>query len=212
MRTLTLILAITGFLGCNHRTEQITLSAQNGANGHSLVSQYMATTELECDAAGGARLDIYIDLDDSLTASEGDLYSNSLVACNGLSGTNGNPGHDGIAGPPGSSGPPGLDGNPGQDGSPGPSGAPGTPGAPGHDGANGNGHVSPRDVGPVCSNVSPAYDALTKNNTVELYPAGVSCQANQKVYTLTSAASTFWIDIGLAVFVDPSGLRILEFN
>lgn len=215
----------------------------DGANGHSLVSQYMPATSLECDSTGGSRLDVYVDLDDSLTASEGDVYLNSLVACNGLNGlngtdgqdgsdgTNGNNGingHDGVAGPPGSSGPPGLDGNPGHDGLPGPSGAPGTPGAPGQNGSNGsngtNGqdgapgqdgkdaHVTPRNITGNCSSLSTNYDALIKNNTVEIYTAGYSCSPPKKVFVMTDSASTFWLSsTELAVFVTPAGVRILGY-
>jgi hypothetical protein len=176
----------------------------------------MAATELECDSAGGSRLDIYMDLDDSLTPSEGDLYQNSLVACNGLNGTNGIPGLDGEVGPPGQSGPPGLDGNPGHDGLPGPSGAPGQDGSPGSNGQKGeNGkdaHVSPKNVTGICSNISSGYDALIKNQTVELYTAGFSCSAPKKVYVLTDSASTFWLSsTELAVFVSPAGLRVLTY-
>lgn len=204
------------------------VNGKDGSNGHSLVSQYMASTELECDGTGGSRLDIYMDLDDSLTPSEGDLYQNSIVVCNGLNGangtdgtvgTNGTNGHDGIAGPPGSSGPPGLNGNPGHDGVPGPSGAPGTPGAPGSNGSNGtnghdgqNAHVTPKNVTGNCAAITTNYDAMIKNNTVEIYTAGKSCDAPYKVYVLTSAASTFWLSATeLAVFVDPAGLRILNY-
>ena len=202
----------------------------DGKNGHSLVSQYMAATELECDANGGSRLDIYIDLDDSLTPSDGDRYQNSIVACNGLNGlngtdgtdgTNGNNGingHDGIAGPPGQSGPPGLNGNPGHDGQPGPSGPPGqdgSPGSNGHDGAPGqdgkDAHVTPKNVTATCSVITANYSALVKSNTVEIYN-GATC-AGQKVFVLTSSASTFWLSLTeLAVFVDPAGLRILTYG
>jgi hypothetical protein len=60
----------------------------NGANGHSLVSQFISASELEC-STGGTRLDIYLDLDDNLSLNEEDLYQGSLVACNGANGLNG---------------------------------------------------------------------------------------------------------------------------
>ncbi len=210
----------------------------NGQNGHSLVSQYVQATELECDSAGGSRLDIYVDIDDSLSASDGDVYQNSLVVCNGLNGLNGIDGqdgqdgqngnngingHDGIAGPPGSAGPPGLNGNPGHDGAQGPAGAPGTPGAPGQNGSNGqdgapgqdgkDAHVTPKNVTGNCTNISVGYDAKIKDNTVELFTAGFSCASPKKVFTLTSSSSTFWLSsTELAVFVDPAGLRILTYG
>lgn len=210
MNRILLVLSILTIVACSSEKSGVyTIRAENGKNGHSLVSQYMAATELECANADGSRLDIYIDTDDSLTASDGDVYQNSLIACNGLNGVNGQNGHDGVAGPPGQSGPPGLDGNPGKDGLPGPKGDPGTPGAPGQNGKDA--HVTPRNVSAVCSAISDNYSALVKNNTVEIYN-GLVC-SGQKVFVLTSSASTFWLSANeLAVFVDPAGLRILTYN
>lgn len=221
MKKLFLALAVlVAAVGCGKdRSLEATVTAIDGRNGHSLVSQYMAATELECGAEGGSRLDIYMDTDDSLTASDGDLYQNSLIACNGANGldgqngNNGENGHDGIAGPPGQAGPPGLNGNPGHDGAPGPQGPPGSPGAPGQNGQNGSGHVVPKNVTGNCTNISTGYDAKIKNQTVELYTAGQSCSSPSKVYVLTDSASTFWLSATeLAVFVSPAGLRILDFN
>ena len=243
MKKIVLVLAILCAVGCAPNREVVEIingtpgaPGAPGRNGHSLVSQYQEASELECDASGGSRLDIYMDSDDSLTPSEGDNYQNSILICNGKNGldgavgatgpagedgsdgTNGNNGingHDGIAGPPGSSGPPGLNGNPGQNGQPGPSGPPGSPGAPGSNGSNGHdAHVTPRNVSGVCSSISPTYDALVKNNTVELYNGNGSGNCSgQKVFILTSAASTFWLSATeLAVFVDPAGLRILTYG
>lgn len=217
-----IVLLLTAFIvnACS-KTETVTAlkgdPGNDGKNGHSLVSQYVAPTELECANSDGNRLDIYIDMDDSLTPTDGDVYQNSLVACNGSDGRDGNPGHDGVAGPPGQSGPPGLNGNPGHDGQPGPQGPPGSPGAPGSNGHDGrDGHdpqVTPKNVGANCSNISSNYDALIKNQTVEIYTAGFACSANKKVFVLTSSASTFWLSNNeLAVFVDPVGLRILTYG
>lgn len=233
-------------IGCSAQKEVVTvINGEPGQDGHSLVSQYMPATELECDSQGGSRLDIYIDLDDSLTASDSDRYQNSIVVCNGKNGldgavgatgpsgqdgtdgTNGENGHDGIAGPPGSAGPPGLNGNPGHDGTPGPQGPPGSPGAPGNDGRDA--HVTHKNISTVCSNISTNYNALIKQQTVELYPAEFDSSGNavcdagknsgpnqhpsKKVFTLTTASSTFWLSpTELAVFVDPAGLRILNYN
>lgn len=236
MKKILVLLAVLAGIGCSPSREAVQVingtngtDGKDGSNGHSLVSQYVAATELECGSTGGNRLDIYIDMDDSLTASENDVYQNSLVACNGLNGLNGADGTDGLngadgqAGPPGLSGPPGLNGNPGHDGLQGPQGQSGTPGAPGyngHDGSNGsNGNdgkdasVKPKNIGASCTSVNASYDALTKNNTVELYTAGKSCAAPYKVFVLTSSASTFWISATeLAIFVDPVGLRILTYG
>lgn len=227
-----MMIGLIGVLSCSPVRDVVEIidgkNGTNGSNGHSLVSQYMPATELECDSAGGSRLDIYIDMDDSLTPSDNDRYQNSIVACNGLNGlnglngsdgSNGENGHDGVAGPPGQSGPPGLDGNPGHDGLPGPQGLPGQDGAPGQNGPPGqdgkDAHVTPRNVGVNCTNVHPNYDAMIKNNTVEIYTATAnhSCPAPNKVFVLTSSSSTFWLSATeLAVFVDPAGLRILNYG
>jgi hypothetical protein len=51
-------------------------------------------------------MDMYIDLDDSLAASEGDKYLGSLIVCNGANGLNGLNGLPGVQGPMGPQGPP----------------------------------------------------------------------------------------------------------
>lgn len=68
-----------------------------GINGHSILSSSRTATALECSVSGAA-LDVYLDLDDSLTISSGDLLQSTLVACNGS------------AGPQGVQGPAGADG------------------------------------------------------------------------------------------------------
>lgn len=49
-----------------------------GANGHSLVSQSVEASGCECDWSGGTRLDVYLDMDDSLSVTEGDMFQSSL--------------------------------------------------------------------------------------------------------------------------------------
>lgn len=236
----SIILIVLLIMGCA-KSEYDIISGSNGKdgtdgkNGHSLVSQYLPATSLECDSSGGSRLDIYIDLDDSLTPSTNDRYQNSVVICNGLNGLNGldgingtngkdgNNGHDGIAGPPGQAGPPGLNGNPGHDGVPGPQGQPGSPGAPGQDGKDGkdgapgqdgkDAHVNPKNVNSSsCTQISSNYYAKVKSNTVEIFSTS-SCSSSSKVFILDSSSSTFWLSSSeLAVFVDPAGLRVLTYN
>lgn len=108
-----------------------------GANGHSLVSEVTQVYGCACDEAGGQSLDIYIDLDDSLTVSEGDLYSSSLIACNGHNGLNGATGLTGAQGPQGAPGTPGATGPQGIPGAPGPQGTPGIQGPQGLPGPQG---------------------------------------------------------------------------
>jgi hypothetical protein len=112
-----------------------------GANGHSLVSEYVESDE--CDN-GGTRLDVLLDLDDSLSVTEGDLYQNSLIACNGDDGEQGErgiqgiQGEDGERGRQGERGPRGLRGRVGRQGLTGQQGEPGIPGTVGQQGAQGD--------------------------------------------------------------------------
>jgi len=179
---------------------------KDGANGHSLASQFLSATELECPT-GGRRLDLYLDLDDSLSTSAGDLYQGSVVVCNGLNGSNGQDGAPGHNGPPGQSGPPGLNGNPGHDGEPGPNGPPGPQGNPGHGGTV-NGHN-------VASCTALGDFWLKKGSGNESSSVGIytdsSCTGNHE--QLNDAKSTFWLsDDSLAVYVDGQNVRVLTFD
>jgi hypothetical protein len=60
----------------------------NGTNGHSIVSNSRTATGGEC-GTGGTALDVYTDLDDSLTYTVGDTLQNTLVACTGAAGPTG---------------------------------------------------------------------------------------------------------------------------
>lgn len=139
MKKFAVALAILSAIGCSPSREAVSVikgetgaPGQDGANGHSLVSQFASLSEesLEC-RNGGASLNLYIDMDDSLSSTVGDLFTGSLVACNGVNGLDGLNGLDGEVG---SRGAPGLDG---KDGRPGKDGANGTNGEDGHDGENG---------------------------------------------------------------------------
>ena len=187
-----------------------------GANGHSLSSQFTFATELEC-SSGGTRLDIYLDLDDSLSASEGDTYLGSLVACNGANGLNGQDGAPGQAGPPGLACPPGMNGNPGLVGSPGPAGPPGPQGpqgTPGAQGPQGNGaNVGQHNVS-SCTALAGGY-YLKKGTGSEAGSVGIysnsSCSGSHE--QLTDAKSTFWLSsTALAIYVDGQTVRVLTFN
>lgn len=226
---LVLAVGIALLAACSPSKEIVTvISGPPGANGHSLSSQFLSATEFEC-ANGGSRLDIYLDLDDSFSASEGDRYLGSLIACNGANGLqgeqgepgvpgpvgppglDGNPGHDGIAGPPGLNGNPGHDGAPGPVGPPGPQGPQGTPGA---QGAPGQGaHIGQHDV-TNCTLIAGGY-YLKKGNGSESGSVGIysnsSCTGSHE--QLTDATSTFWLTTtDLAVYVDGQTVRVLTFN
>lgn len=144
------------FVACNKKTNVATVTAvdgTDGSNGHSVVSMYNESSELECQN-NGQRLDLYLDLDDSLSVSEGDQYMNSLVTCNGVNGLNGvagqngndgQDGQDGAQGQTGEQGPQGLIGATGPQGLMGPQGLQGMSGLPGMIGPQG----VPGNAGPV---------------------------------------------------------------
>ena len=147
MKKTLLVGLLTLLVGCGERTVTGTLNGtdgkdgkdgKDGTNGHSIVSQFSSipVESLEC-RAGGNSLNLYVDMDDSYSASEGDIYTGSLVSCNGsngLDGINGTDGQDGLDGENGQDGAPGMDGRPGR---PGRNGRNGTNGRPGRDGQDG---------------------------------------------------------------------------
>lgn len=146
MKNLALLLICVTAVSCGPKTEVVGIvngkpgsDGRDGKNGHSLVSAYADSSELEC-SNGGTRLDIYLDLNDSYSADEGDLYLNSLVACNGSDGQDGAPGLQGVPGEQGPQGIAGLigpQGLPGQDGDQGPVGPAGPEGPSGKQGLDG---------------------------------------------------------------------------
>lgn len=129
MKYIAILLLLTA---CGVQKEKVSFyNGKDGANGHSLVSEY--TEAQEC-IAGGQRLDIYLDMDDSLTTSEGDLYQSSLIACNGEQGIQG---IQGAVGPQGLVGETGAVGPQGEQGVAGPTGPQGEQGVQGIQGAAG---------------------------------------------------------------------------
>lgn len=114
---------------CGPNKETVSVvKGQDGKNGHSLVSQYV--NAIEC-LDGGTRLDVAIDLDDSLSFSQGDLYQGSLISCNGRQGIQGITGETGDIGPQGLVGADGAIGPQGETGLPGPIGPKGEQGIQG---------------------------------------------------------------------------------
>src|SRR5688572_25279810 len=97
------ILILVLVAACTPKLEKVSIV--KGENGHSMVSMFGQPSEAECEL-DGSRLDIYLDLDDSLTVSEGDLYQGSLIVCNGANGLQGLKGDAGesIVGPQGEQG------------------------------------------------------------------------------------------------------------
>lgn len=227
-------------VACASKTEEINLSAQdgvdgvNGANGHSLVSQYNSVSNCACDEQGGTSLDIYLDLDDSLTLTEGDLYQNSLIACNGRNGLNG------VNGLPGAQGPQGIPGEQGPQGVPGPQGLTGAAGATGATGAQGvagpagpQGPQGPQGLmgpqgpqGPAgvilqnytlsssCQAVGDGYYAKKNGDDVKLYSNSSCSSLTAAIYAEHSSGgdASYWLTATRLGFNDGNGnLRVLKF-
>ncbi|MGH7240790.1 MAG: hypothetical protein ACREGB_00660 [Candidatus Saccharimonadales bacterium] len=128
-KLIAMLCMVAMFAGCGKQSYELAAgptgaAGTSGANGHSLVSQYVTADEAACPN-GGTELDIYLDTDDSLTVSATDIYQGSMIACNGSNGLNGTNGLNGI-GQIGPQGEPGV-------GIPGPQGVPGV-GIPGPQG------------------------------------------------------------------------------
>lgn len=176
-----------------------------GANGHSIVSQYLEASYCECGSAGGSRLDMYVDLDDSLEASEGDLYSNSLVTCNGAHGVQGVPG---ATGPQGSAGPQGAAG---ANGSPGPTGPQGPAGPQGLTGPAGSSATIQVFTSSSCTLIATGYYAKAGSTNASIY-TGSTCHSSTKVAEVGDGDS-FWVGANkLAVDYDDFGLKVITFN
>lgn len=205
---------------CGKRTDHVTVSAKDGVNGHSLVSAYTNATEVEC-TSGGTRLDIYIDLDDSLTSSSGDKYINSLIACNGSNGTDG---IDGEKGEKGNQGLQGVAGEPGPQGIQGLVGPQGVPGAQGPQGPTGSQGLPGTTVTiTVYSSTSctliigtTMYTKTTSNgnpnnptNNYSIYTTS-DCHSDNKVAQVSQGES-YWVSNGMLGVWSDGGLRVLKF-
>lgn len=85
MKYVFMLLVLAGCGGDNTSPQGINNSdgaqGPRGFTGHSIVAQTVSATESECPD-GGIRVDLYIDIDDSLTVSKGDTYQSSIVSCN----------------------------------------------------------------------------------------------------------------------------------
>ncbi len=194
-----------GTPGSNGNPGATGKSGNSGMNGHSLVSEYTESCQLEC-SNGGTRLDLYLDMDDSLSVSEGDLYSNSLVVCNGSDGLNGQSGIAGEMGPQGEAGPQGLQGESGEQGSQGPQGEAGPSGPQGESGDSDV--VVTALTGSSCTLVagsSPSY--YVKSDS--LYSES-GCSNSDKV--ALQVGETVFVAPRVLVIKDSSGLRSINFN
>lgn len=204
----------------------------NGANGHSLVSQVVEPSALACPS-GGQELDIYLDSDDSLAVSEGDVFENSIIACNGANGLNGAdglpgaqgiPGVQGPAGPqgvPGAQGPQGLQGLVGPQGAVGPQGFPGPVGPAGPQGPQGvqgpSGSTGASIASYLASSSScvavlntPYYVKNTAVNTAKVYPT--SACSGTATATLNVNGSIWLTANTLIVNSLGTGVRAITFG
>jgi hypothetical protein len=205
---------------------------KDGANGHSLVSEYVESCECE---SGGTRLDVFIDMDDSLSVSEGDIYQSSLIACNGAQGIQGIQGEQGI---PGEQGPQGLQGIAGPQGLQGMQGAPGIPGAVGPQGSQGvAGPVGPAGPqGPQGIQGQQGIQGVAGSSaTASITTTASGCNRilttsyyskDDRVYNNSSCSSShagmvadlnggdsFWVGTNiLAVDFTSSSMKIIKFN
>lgn len=240
MRYLLMILLLL-IVACDKRTDQATVTAVDGKNGHSVVSVYNESSELEC-SNGGQRLDLYLDLDDSLSVTEGDTFMNSLVTCNGLNGLNGaqgpqgEPGPQGLigeTGPQGLTGPRGYQGFPGLPGAIGPRGLPGVAGSTGPQGLPGvAGPVGPQGAqgpqgiqGPAGSSgatiVLYAQTSCTRIGSTNRYLkvqgnnvqffSSSNCSSNSKLAEVSQGES-FWVTGNMLAVYDDCSVRVITFN
>lgn len=184
-----------------------------GQNGHSLVSAFASLDgqSFECPGVGGTRLDVYVDLDDSLTASEGDLYSNSMFACNGATGAQGIPGEQG---PQGVAGPQGTPGAQGPQGPIGPQGPQGLPGPQGPAGSSSGTIVSYNLSSGNCTSIGDGHYAKKSSSSDAKIYSSSFCSSSSAEANLGAGDDTFWItSTRLATLDNHNGLvlRVINF-
>jgi hypothetical protein len=211
------VLMLFGASGCAPKKEIVQIvqglpgpQGPQGANGHSLTSEFtqVSVESLACAGTGGSSLDIYLDLDDSLTLTEGDLYTGSLVACNGANGLNGQDGAMGEQGPQGEAGPQGEPGN-GTEGPAGPVGPQGPQGVAGAQGPAGSGATITAYNSSSCQSIAGTSYYVKSD---DIY-TGSTCHSNTKVAELDGGDDTFWVSsTKLAVENGGSGIRVISFN
>jgi hypothetical protein len=224
------LLALLFLVSCIPSKERATIyqpkDGKDGKNGHSLVSEYVEAEEC---VDGGSRLDVFLDLDDSLSVSEGDIYQSSIVACNGAQGIQGLQGEQGV---PGEQGPQGEQGIAGPQGLQGVAGAPGIPGAVGPQGPQGN----PGPVGPDGPQGPQGIQGIAgSSTTASITTTAPGCNRilttsyyskDDRVYDNSSCSNShagmvadlnggnsFWVGSNiLAVDFTSSSMKIIKFN
>lgn len=235
------ILAVSMLLtvGCSdERTTKAVVTANDGTNGtdgkdglngFSIVSKVTHASECECETSG-SRIDMFLDLNYSLDADEGDLYQNSIVVCNGRNGAKGEKGDRGAQGPQGIQGmigPMGLMGPRGLTGPVGPAGAIGPQGIQGVAGPAGpQGPQGPQGLPGASSGSGATIKAYTQSSCTlitgtstymkpngsnfSLYTSS-SCHSSSK-FAEVSEGESYWASANsLAVWGD-CVLRVITFN
>ena len=213
------IVGLLALAACSPKRELVDIISGKdgapGANGHSIVSVYKSASEVEC-SSGGSRLDMYLDLDDSLSATDADSYTNSLVVCNGSNGLNGSHGVAGAQGPQGVAGAVGPQG---------PAGAPGLNGAPGVQGPVGpQGPQGPQGLqgSPGSSATIAVYSSssctLIAGTSTYVKPNG----SNFKMYSNSSCSGSsvaevsqgesYWVASNMLAVWASGQLRVITFN
>lgn len=210
-------------VGCGTKEKEV-FRGPPGKNGHSLItSTSKISSGIQC-LNGGQSIDIYLDLDDSYTLSEEDLYQNSVFICNGLNGLAGATGMRGVAGVQGevgATGPQGEVGPQGIQGEVGPQGIQGIQGEQGPTGPQGN--VGPQGPSGMAGSIAAYYaSGCTSiagtiyyykyvNSEATIY-AQNTCTNSNKVSTLLDGES-LWVGTNyLAVGTTDGSLRVVIFN
>jgi hypothetical protein len=236
-----MVLAISFLVSCADRNTTATVMAVNGnngidgavgadgKNGHSIVTKVTEASGCECENEG-SRMDMFIDMNDSYEADEGDLYQNSLVVCNGRNGAKGERGYTGSqgprgltgeVGPRGLAGPQGIQGPVGVAGSIGPQGIQGMPGPMGPQGLQGPQGLPGTSSGSGASIKSYTQSSCTlitgtstymkaSNNNFGLYSSS-NCSSSSKFAEVSEGESYWASSNSLAVWNDGS-LRVITFN
>lgn len=232
MKSALLLAILMAITACGPRKETVKIyqgkDGKDGANGHSLVSEIVEASEC---IDGGNRLDIFLDMDDSLSVSEGDQYQSSLVACNGAQGEQGLVGEKGEQGEQGAQGIPGEMGPQGLQGEVGPQGLQGIAGAIGPQGPQG----IPGPVGPMGSQGPQGPAGASYSLTISVVPTG-SCAAisgssyyvkhngsNAAVYSSSSCSShskleelsdgeSFWLAARILGVFGNESFRVINFG
>lgn len=221
MKFLLLLILI---VSCGKKKELSLEKGDAGANGkdgksaHSLVSDISIVEEGFLCPNGGKSTNIYLDLDDSLTASDGDVYQNSLIVCNGLNGLQGEQGPQGEQGEQGEQGLQGIAGEQGPQGEVGPQGPAGENGPQGPVGPQGPAGepgtlvtITSSSSG-SCTNVTgTSYYTKVNGNNVGVFTSS-NCSSSSKVEELSNGESFWFSGNKLGFSLGSSGIRIVTFN